>query len=465
MTPSGTSLAPPTVGRPASFTRYLRRAAARRRRRVDSGLRYELVVAALWFGPGVVFGAWQGFSSAVPPDPPLTWAAASFLLLSVVFALGWGFTVMGPVAASAEWRSWVLSTPLDRGSLLRRRVIGTPMPVIAPAVLAGAILAYGSGIRGPSVPAVLVMAVGIAVAVGGVTVVLQARRTEKATARRIWPILAAATAVAAVPLNWLNSRPPAPGMLWGAAALTVVTATAAVAVAAASAGRLSVAGLAAGSGTLTAAALSAQYQSLEPLSGAIGGQLPGLGRRPSRPFAGVGRQAVRSLAWRRLLRSRPVLVRSLVALAVPYAAWFLLDGVGWGAAGVAVLTFVAAAAAISGSCGTVRQFASNPALADRYGLSADSSARSALLPPAVGAVVWALLAAPALIVNGVGWMALAAPALAVILVLYRASRPAYEPSFVMGKEYSADLMRRFFRGPAQYLICCVIVGLLAAGRA
>ena len=62
----GGALKAPAAGRAASFGRYLRRAAARRRKATGSTLRYTMVLFALWYLPAPVFGVLQGLTAAPP---------------------------------------------------------------------------------------------------------------------------------------------------------------------------------------------------------------------------------------------------------------------------------------------------------------------------------------------------------------------------------------------------------------
>ncbi len=116
--------APPVADRPAGFARYLRAAERRGRRRSGGGLRYEIIVAVLWFGPGIAIGTWQDLDRPSTAEPALNWPAAGLLMLAATALVGLACAAIGPVSASREWRAWVLSTPLDRGSLLRGRAVG-----------------------------------------------------------------------------------------------------------------------------------------------------------------------------------------------------------------------------------------------------------------------------------------------------------------------------------------------------
>ncbi len=196
----------PAFRRPGSFPRYLRVAARRGRKRAGSGNRYEIGVALVWFGPGIVFGTWQDLAAAPSSTPLLNWPAATLLLLSGTALLGGVCSALGPVTASREWRAWLLSTPLDRGVLLRRRAWGVLAMLVVPGMVLGAAVAGMGGYRGSDALACVLVGVGAVIAVGGSTMRRQ-RRAGATAAGRGWLVGAAAAAGAAVAAEFLVVRP------------------------------------------------------------------------------------------------------------------------------------------------------------------------------------------------------------------------------------------------------------------
>src|SRR5207302_8428852 len=117
---------------------------------------------------------------------------------------------------------------------------------------------------------------------------------------------------------------------------------------------------------------------------------------------------------------RSAVVRWFGMAVLPYAAWSLLHGVGWAPSALAVVAFVSGVAAISGLCGTVRQFAGTPPLADRYGLDRRQSKNSAMLLPRIGGLVWGVAVAPILLLHVPAVMAFLIPPAVIGVVEFRA---------------------------------------------
>lgn len=147
---------------------------------------------------------------------------------------------------------------------------------------------------------------------------------------------------------------------------------------------------------------------------------------------------------------------------IPYLSVPLLGGAPWGPAAVAILTYIAAVAAVSGLCTTARQVSASPSLADRHGLDRDASKRTAMAVPYLGALVWAVVTAPAVLLERPAVLALIIPAAALAVVEYRATLPPYEPTYLMGQQYPQDLTRRLIQGRAQYAAAAALIAVLAA---
>ncbi|MET3806624.1 hypothetical protein ABIB25_003640 [Nakamurella sp. UYEF19] len=454
----------PTSTDPAGFARYLRVAASLGRRRTGTGMRYEIVVAILWFGPAIVIGTWNDLNTSVSSNPPLDWPAAGLLLIAGAALIGLACITIGPVTASREWRAWVLSTPLDRGVLLRRRAVGLVALLVVPGVILGAVLADAAGVRhGPALAAVL-LGIAAAISAGGVAMWQQRIRHAAAPRGRGWLWCVVVMAAAAIVVNLRHADPLTAGTLWTAAGTGVVIMLGLTSLGLSGVGLIPLASLAAGSGSVSSLALAVQDQSLAPLAAVLAIRP---GHRPSgavsRSLTGTGRRVVLAMDRRRLLRDRPALVRWFATALLPYGSWALLSGVGWGPAALVVVTFVSAVTAISALCGTVRQFASTPSLADRYGLDRAEARSAAMVIPQIGAVVWGVLTAPILLLHTPQFMAVLVPVTAFAAVAFRARQAPFQPGFVVGQQYSRDAARLFARGPALLIGGAVVLALIAAG--
>lgn len=454
----------PHATRPGSFAGYLRSAARRGRRRSGGGLRYEAVVAILWFTPGIAIGTWNDLNTSATAGSAINWPAAGVLLLAGIAVLGLVCVSIGPVTASREWRAWVLSTPLDRGILLRRRAIGLLALMMVPGIVLGAVIADAAGFRHGQALASVLLGMSAAVSAGGLAMWQQRLRPAGASRGRGWLWSAAVLGAIAVVANLQQVQPLGGSTLQVAAEVGVVVAVCLAALGLSGAGLIPLASLAAGSGSVSSMALAVQDQSLAPLSGVLAAT-PGRRRSQAtpRPLSGTGRAALIAVDRRRTLRNRPVLARWVVMGVIPYAAWALLSGVGWGPSALVVITFVAAIAAASGLCGTVRQFAGSPGLADRYGLSRAEAKSAAMLLPQFATLVWALATAPVLLLHTPPPMVVLVPLVAFGAVAFRARQGPFVPKFVVGQQYSRDLGRMFARGPLLLFGGAILLALLAAG--
>ena len=451
----------PDPADPASFPRYLRRAAHRWRARTGSSVRYEIGVAVVWFGFGPAIGTWQGLTAPVPADPPLTWAAGAAVLVGALALVTLAAIAVGPVTVPMEYRIWVLSTPLDRRVLLRRPLLRALAATTGVGALLGALLADATGERDVDALAVVVIAAAAGMVAGAGSVVAQtaASRAPGLTAR--WT--AVAMLVAAVALDFLSLARPSSTVLWLVAAVVAVAGIWFGAVAAQATAHIPLRRLTAGPGVTPAAGLAAQEQSLGPLAA----MLVRADRRPApirvdRPLTGTGQSALAAADRRLAVRNTPAMVRGAVLIAVPYLSTPLLSGIGWWRPALALVAMICAVGAISGFADTVRRFAASPGLADRYGLDRVGSRRTSMRVPYVAAAVVAVGVGPLLIAVGLPWSTAVVPAVALGLVAFRANQAPFRPNFVQGAVYSGDMVRQFWRGPGALLIGCVLVTATAA---
>lgn len=453
---------PPDPADPASFPRYLRRMGRRWRSVSGTGIRYETTMVLLWYGtvPAMVGG--QALTAPPPPTAPLTWPAGTALLLAAAAVVALVAVAAGPVNVGPEYRSWVLSTPVDRGELLRRpcvRAIGMTVVVVG---LVGLAVAGLAGLRGAQALAATGLAAGVGAAAGSVAVLGQAtgaHRSMVVVAR--W--VAFALFVGAAGLNLRPVHPPPGPLLWLVAGAVGGVAAVLARAAIRAAAHIPLARMTAGSGPVASVTEAVSDQTLAPLSDIL--LRPELRRQPIRvghPLSGTGAGALAAVDRRLAVRNLQAAVRWVLLVAVCYLAAPLLEAAAFGRAGLALVAYLSAIGAVSGYCDTVRRFAAEPTLAERYGLDRWPGRLAAMRVPALAGALFALATMP-LVADWVGLpRAVLVALLALLVAVYRANQRPFAASFVVGSTYSQDLVRRFLRGPGVLLAGAVLVmaGLL-----
>lgn len=453
---------PPDPSVPASFPRYLRRMGRRWRSATGSGIRYEATLVVLWYGSAPAIVGWQALTAPAPSGSPLNWMAAAVLLLAAAAVVVLIAVAAGPVNVGPEYRSWVLSTPVDRGVLLRRpcaRALGMTAAVTG---ATGLVLAVSAGLRGADA----VAATGLAAALGasaGATAVLG----QAAAAHRSMVVVARWTAVllfvAAVAVNPLPVHLPPGLLLWVVAGVAVGVAAVLARVAVRAAAHIPLARMTAGSGPVASVTEAVSDQTLAPLSEIL--LRPELRRQPIRVghrLSGTGSGALAAVGRRLAVRNLQAAGRWVLLVAVCYLAAPLLGAAALGRAGLALVAYLCAVGAVSGYADPVRRFAAEPSLADRYGLDRRGSRLAAMRVPVLAGVLFAVATLP-LLAGAVGPLrAVWVPLLALLVAAYRANQRPFAASFVVGSTYSQDLVRRFLRGPGVLLAGAVLVmaGLL-----
>lgn len=453
---------PPDPADPASFPRYLRRMGRRWRSVTGSGVRYETTIVVLWYGTVPMMVGVQALTAPAPPAPPLTWPAATALLLAAAAVVVLIAVAAGPVNVGPEYRSWVLSTPVDRGVLLRRpcvRAIGMTSVVVGLVGLAAAGLA---GLRGAEALAATGLAAGLGAVAGSVAVLGQA-----AGAHRSMVVVARWAAVllfvVAVAVRPLPVHPPPGPLVWVVAGTAAGVAAVLVRVAVRAAAHIPMARMTAGSGPVASVTEAVSDQTLAPLSEIL--LRPELRRQPirvGRRLSGTGAAALAAVDRRLSVRNLQAAGRWVLLVALCYLASPLLEPAAFGRAGLALVTYLGAIGAVSGYCDTVRRFAAYPALADRYGLDRWPSRLAAMRIPVLSGALFALATLP-LLAGSLGFArAVWVPLLALLVAAYRANQRPFAASFVVGSTYSQDVVRRFLRGPGALLAGAVLVmaGLL-----
>lgn len=453
---------PPDPADPASFPRYLRRMSRRWRWLSGTGIRYETTMVLLWYGTVPAFVVLQALTAPAPPVTPLTWPAATALLLAAAAVVVLVAVAAGPVNVGPEYRSWVLATPVDRGVLLRRpfaRAIAMTAAVVG---LVGLALAGLAGLRDADVLAAAGLATAVGAGAGSVAVLGQA-----AAAHRSMVVAARWSAVllfvGAGLANQLPAHPPPGPLLWVVAGVAAGVAAVLGRAALRAAAHIPLARMTAGSGPVASVTEAVSDQTLAPLSEIL--LRPELRRQPVRVghrLSGIGAGALAAVDRRLAVRNLQAAGRWVLLVAVCYLAEPLLEPAAFGRAGLALVAYLSAIGAVSGYCDTVRRFAAEPTLADRYGHDRRRSRLAAMRVAVLAGGVFALATTP-LLAGPLGlprsiWV----PALALLVAGYRANQRPFAASFVVGSTYSQDVVRRFLRGPGVLLAGAVLAmaGLL-----
>ena len=214
----------------------------------------------------------------------------------------------------------------------------------------------------------------------------------------------------------------------------------------------------AGSGPVASVTEAVSDQTLAPLSArscsgrnCVGGRS---GSGAGCPTPGTGVAALAAVGRRLAVRNVQAGLRWALLVAVCYLASPLLATAVFGRAGLAVVVYLSAIGAVSGYCDTVRRFAAEPVLADRYGLDRRRTRLVAMQVPVIAGLLFAVATMPLLIPAIGPARAVWVPALALMVAAYRANQRPFAASFVVGSTYSQDVVRRFLRGP----VCCWPVG-------
>jgi uncharacterized membrane protein len=451
-------LPPPDPARPRSFRRYLAHAQRRHRRGTGSGSGYVLTVFVLFYAPSVLVWAWFTLTGPPPGHPLLAGPAAVTVLAAGLLMLGAGWSFLGPVPASAAWASWVLSTSVDRGLLLAGRAWTRVVLAVLPGAVLGAVAAVAAGLRDSPALAMLVIGGSGGVIVCGAAILGQRRDVRPAGWLRWGAVLV--LLVAAVGLQLLSTRPLPSGWWWPAGVAMPLGAVVVAATAARSVRHIPLHRLTAADTVRVAMTMALAEQSLEWVVTAD----PGARRRARaahRPLTGTGQSALAAVCRRLFWRNRIGLARFAATAAVPSLIVALGHGMPPAPVTVAVVSLLAATAAISSAADTARRFHHDPRLQAHFGIDTKASRRTMMTIPTAMTIVWTLLAAPALILGGPAAMVVIVPALAYTVVAYRLTRPEYVPSYTMGQQYQTDTVQYFLRGPAQLLIACGVAALLA----
>ena len=384
---------------------------------------------------------------AVPGAPGRLFVVAAALL--VLGGLAQLLRSAGPVTASSAFWFWLLSAPVRRRDLLRRRYL---VLLAVTAVLACAVAGVVAHTGSMAVLPVVAAGVFAAVALAGGAVCGQAWELADHAGQAVGQAMRAAgvlafgslaTGVGRADLNSVLRAPPG-------AALILLAALAVTAVACCAAGyraldRIEVSVVRRGQGLWTAGHVAAASMDIFMLTEFLADQRSRqAGRvRPARMGAGFATALARS-EWARLRRRPSLAVRAAVAAVV----W-------WGCRPVLSAPALAAVAVITGYClilpvaGTLRQLAANPGLRAQFTPRDRWLSLASLTACLLASATWTAMVAPGL-GSGIALAALIAAGLTA--AAYRTvTRPPldYNAPLVPTPfgDYPLDLWRQILRGP------------------
>ena len=431
----------------------------------------SIVVLAAMLGSstGRVSTAWL---TSAPPPLPVAALLASLALL-VTGAAAMVLAAVGPLFAGPATQTWLLSTPGDRATWLRRRATWLMLGCVTSGALLGLATAAASSqvvAHGPTtgtLAATTGTAVAVLLATTGIAAQGQDPRPGQVLGRvgRVLVALGVAAAGTALMLDRTTTETGRSVLRPGGYPLPVLAALAAVAAAVTGAraaralGRVDRAALSGGAalaGSATAAAVSVDPSQLYDFVELR--RLRRVGRVKPRPlprFARGGPGATLLTAdLRRLARRPAALVRAACLLLAVYAAGIVLAG-----DPVTLLRVLAGYAAVNGLAGGLRAVSRSPALRRMLG-STDGTLRTVQLAvPAMGAVVWTAATVGA--GRHLGGAALAVMALGLVAAVYRtATRPpmVYDVAWAvtpMGT-VPVGLLTQILRGPDVAIVLAVL---------
>ncbi|GAA2690379.1 MULTISPECIES: DUF6297 family protein [Actinosynnema] len=397
--------------------------------------------------------AWGALSTPPGAAAPLVGPVA-LLLVALALKL---LLAVGPVVVSSASASWLLTSPVDRRSLLRGR-FGAALA--ASAVGCGLLLAALGPFTGSA--AVTASGVPLGVLVGAGAVVLQHAPASVATAQRALRLCVAA-AVLLLGLVLVTGRDPLPpdGVLWPLVAVTGIASAATTAAASRRLGRFTRASLTGGTRLVDAARASATWLDPAVLTDLLATRRAlTTGRVRSAALRGPRAAAVLRAELVRLRRNGTgVAVWAALAL-VPHAAAGVLPDAALGA-----VHLVAAFLATERLAPGLRALARNAALRRAIGGSDRRLRLLHLVIPTAGALIWCAATVPALPVPA---LAAISAAVAVAVTCRLATRPDldYSSGVVLDTPFGvvpANLVRQVLRGPGLLLVLVLVQVVLVTG--
>jgi hypothetical protein len=404
-------------------------------------------------------GLFKASDWAVHGAPGHLFAVAALLLL--LGSLAQLLRTAGPVTASSAFRFWLLSTPVRRRELLRRRYLGL---LVASAVLACAVAAVVAHAVSVSVlPAVLAAMLAAVILAAG-AVCGQAWDLADHLGHGAGQLLRAAgvlafgslaTGIGRVGLNTELRAPPGTAMI-----LLAVLAAAAVACCVLgylALDRIDVSVLRRGQGLWTAGQAAAFSMDVFMLTEFLAEQRAReAGRvRPARMGAGFAAALARS-EWARLRRRPSLAVRAMAAAVVWWGCRPVLPGPVL--VGLAVVTGYFLVLPVAG---TLRQLAADPGLRAQFVPRDRWLSIASLSACLLASVAWTAVVAPVL--GGGPVLAIVLAAGLTVAVYRTVTRPPLDYSSPLVTtpfgDYPLDLYRQLIRGPLELAVLVVVIVL------
>jgi Family of unknown function (DUF6297) len=372
--------------------------------RAALGASWDVVVGAAVLG-GIGAQAGRRLVAEVPSHRASVAAATGGWLLAaaavaLVGAALRGLAAAGPVSAQPAALTWIFTGPVDRAGLLAPRFWLSALGAAALGAGVGALLPV------PTAPAAAVLiaaaAAGAAVTTAALTLAATAQRRSGRTVRRggtallgvaaLGGLAAAVTGLAGSPLPAV----PAATVLAVVAVLAAALAVVCGVRARSGLGRLDRGTLAAGGALLLGLTTSVAWLDPSLLRG-VADERRWRERATvrSRRLRGTGPGVLLRAEVRRLRRQPDRLVAYAGLAVVPYVLAAVADPV-W----VAVAQVLAGALAVSRLTGGLRTVADQPGLRRALGLDDRGLETLHSIVPALGAVVWAAVTAPAIAAAG-----------------------------------------------------------------
>lgn len=321
------------VALPVPTARHIRKELRlMRREHADLSVWEVLEKAYMWLIGLAVIGSMTGAAVARVADEVVSCGAnacavargpmpvvVTLLLAGVLLR---GLTAVGPVVATHADQAWLLSTPVERGGLLRGRYVLAVLAGCGPAAVVLVLASTVAGADGVGIGTAALAGVALAVAAAGLTTMAQPRPALRAFVTRAGDVLMLATlpiliaVVSGHPIGgsgWLDSSAVAAG-----AAALLVAAVLLVAVGGSRLARLTLPEMVAGGELLLGLAGAASAMDIALIGEIVQARkFRLLGARPSRRGRGTGPSALLDRELRRLLRSPGRLVAFVALCIIP----------------------------------------------------------------------------------------------------------------------------------------------------
>ncbi len=363
----------------------------------------------------------------VPPSTGTQyWLGAATALLGLALVLR-VLPALGPVTVGPAAASWLLAAPIDRGSFLAfRYLVVVAGGAVAGAAVGGAALLVGLTADLPGAVGLVVSAAAVGVLITALAVWAQVRRgRERVLVRTAGALTVPAVVGIAVVvlLERAGAAPRAPSGGAATEALTVVAVIAVVVAAVAAVlGRLRLRGLDRTAVTAAGALLAALTLSVGFMDGSITTgvsrerRLQAIGTvRSARRLRGSRRRALVLADLRRMLRARTALATAVALPVLPYLASVVVPP-----RVVPIAQLLGATLAAGGLADGLRAVAASRGLRRTLGGTNPELLALHCVGPAVVAVLWTLLVAPA---GGSVLSLVLVPGSALAVVVRFATRP------------------------------------------